>query len=1016
MRSSHFQSPLPPAHSYIIAAALVAVFGTLQWYLIQAFGLQMAYLMFFPPIMISAWFGGWRSGMLATLLSTLIVDYFFLKPLYQFWPIEGTQFWTSFIFVLEGFFISALGEMRWHSRQALLNERNLLGQRVAERTREISAANDLLAKQIAERERAQIALKESELKFRSVVETANDAIVMSDQNGKIISWNHGAQEMFGYSAEEALEQPVGLLIPSDLKEPHDSAMARLREGRQPGLMGQPLELRGLRRDGSEFPLELSLATWEVENQKFYSGIMRDLSPRKQAEADRLRLSEEMAAHAQSQAAEQRYRLLAEAIPQIVWTTTPDGAADYFNQHWFEYTGLTVEQSLGWNWQTVVHPDDRFPTLEIWQQALQTGGDFEVEYRFRRQDGTYRWHLGRAVPLRIANKENQIIKWFGTCTDIEVQKSTEAASRFLVEAMSQLTASINENAIVQTLADLCTPALATWCMVDLIETVNTPEVVFGAITSPYSSQSRPATILRRAAIAGKNLSGQNELFYEMPPGDEIYGPWRALAKQRTERVTGSDLAALVEKGAVWEDWHSAVVNGTLQVALCVPLIARGRTLGVLTLFCTDTVQGDETNVGVAQDLARNSALMIDNARLLYQTQEANRAKDEFLAVLSHELRTPLTAILGWVQLLQSPALDEETRGRAFATIERNTQAQVQLIEGLLDLSRVVTGKLNLDIQPVEIQSLIEATLDAVRPAAQAKEITLLFSPIQAPSAHDLVMGDSHRLQQVFWNLLSNAIKFTPKGGRIKVILRHSESHLEISVCDNGQGISAEFLPYVFERFRQADSSSTRQHGGLGLGLAIVRHVIELHGGSVQAESKGENQGTTFKVLLPLSPLIDVAAESIKDTAMHKKDTVMHKEDAAPITTDRSVQMLKGVRVLLVDDERDARDMLSAVLRRYGADVQACASTQEALDTLPQWQPRVLVSDIGMPDQDGYALIRHVRTLSREQGGEVPAMALTAYARTTDRDLALKAGFNRHVIKPVDPAILVQQVAELAEIPS
>ncbi|HEY0073712.1 MAG TPA: PAS domain S-box protein [Abditibacteriaceae bacterium] len=1010
--------------SCVLTVALVSCFGFLQWYLIQAFGLQMIFLMFFPPIMISAWFGGWRLGLTATLFSALFADYFFLEPLYQLWPISGSETWTQLIFVLEGLFISVLGEIRRQSRQALLDERNLLEQRVAERTQEISLANEQLAQQIIEREKAQAALSESELRFRSVVETADDAIVMSDQGGNIIAWNRGAQKMFGYSTEEALNQPVGLIIPSDLKQSHDFAMARLRNGAPPHLMGQPLELRGLRRDGSEFPLELSLATWEVGEQKFYSGIMRDLSLRKQAEADRLRLSEEMAAHAQSQAAEQRYRLLAEAIPQIVWTATPDGATDYFNQHWFDYTGVTLEQSVGWNWQAVVHPDDQQRSFETWKQALQSGDDFEVEYRFRKQDGTYRWHLGRAVPLRAAvNEKTQIIKWFGTCTDIEVQKSTEATSRFLAEAMSQLTASINEKAIVETLANLCAPALATWCVVDLIEMVDTTEIAPSAVAgttstylSTYLSTLHSPPTLRRAVIAPKDLQEpienqdktNSEMLYVAPQGDVVSGPWRALEKQRTETIVGADLAMLVAKGAVWEAWHDTLVNGTLQSVLCVPLTARGRALGVLTLFCTDAVQCDETNIGVAQDLARNAALMIDNARLLHQTQEANRAKDEFLAILSHELRTPLTAILGWVQLLQSPSLDEETRHRAFETIERNTHAQAQLIEGLLDLSRVVTGKLHLDIQPVEIKPLVEAALDAVRPAAQAKEITLLFSPVQAPFSSSVVLGDGHHLQQVFWNLLSNSIKFTPKGGRIEVSLRHSDSHLEISVRDNGQGISAELLPYVFERFRQGDSSSTRQHGGLGLGLSIVRHVTELHGGSVQVESKGKNQGTDFKVLLPLAPLREPAANDLKDTMQRTTP----EDNTAPAATDASAQMLQGVRVLLVDDERDTRDMLSAILRRYGADVQTCASAQEAIDALPQWQPRVLVSDIGMPLRDGYDLIRYVRALPQEQGGEVPAMALTAYARASDRELALEAGFNRHVVKPVDPVTLATQVAELA----
>lgn len=991
---------------YIGAVALVIAFGALQWHLMQNYGLRMTYLMFFPPIMISAWYGGWRVGLLASATSTLVVVNFFLDPAFKLSSINATQMWTTLIFFVECLFITALGEARLQSRRALINERNLLEQRVIERTSEMAVANEQLAAQIVKREEVQMALSESESKFRSVVETASDAIVMSDVAGNIVFWNRGAQKMFGYEAAEVLHKPVVQLIPSQFQEAHERAMQRLQEGAAPRLMGQSLELRGLRKDGREFPLELSLAGWQIGNQQFYSGIMRDLTQRKQAEEDRMRLIEEMTTRAELEAAEQHYRSLAEAIPQMVWTALPDGSVDYFNQQWFVYTGLDPGHASGWAWQNVLHPDDRPRTLELWQQCIKNGSDYEIECRFRRHDGAYHWHLVRAVPLR--DDAGRIYKWFGTCTDIEAQKNTEETSRFLAQAMGRLTASLNETAIVHTLADLCAPALGQASMVHLVRNIEAEPSLYHKDFLSY------AMALERVALAGKQAqkeraNDESNPCYEAPDSSPPSGPWRALETRRTEILPLSEIEALTQEGALLEAWRTELFNQAQEdsfTILCVPLIARGHILGVLTILGTDPIHRlAEADIGLIEEVARNAALMIDNARLLHETREANRAKDEFLAVLSHELRTPLTAILGWVQLLKGTSLDEDTHQRALDTIERNTNAQTQLIGDLLDLSRIVTGKLRLELQPLDVQPVIEAALDAVRPAAQAKEITLCvaFSP-----GIGVVMGDAHRLQQVFWNLLSNAVKFTDRGGRIEVTMQRLEPYVEISVADNGRGISADFLPYVFDRFRQADSSSTRQHGGLGLGLAIVRHVTELHGGTVQALSDGENKGTTFKILLPLSPLVSSVAtlSGLHDT----ESTEVKIGEATPPLN--SFQVLEGVRVLLVDDEQDTREMLSAALRRYGAQVQSCAAAREALTALPHWQPDVLVSDIGMPEEDGYDLIQQVRSLADQQGGAVPAIALTAYARISDRERALQAGFNQHIVKPVDPATLASLVAALA----
>jgi PAS domain S-box-containing protein len=383
----------------------------------------------------------------------------------------------------------------------------------------------------------------------------------------------------------------------------------------------------------------------------------------------------------------------------------------------------------------------------------------------------------------------------------------------------------------------------------------------------------------------------------------------------------------------------------------------------------------------------------------QAEEANRIKDEFLATLSHELRTPMTSILGWTQLIRGGQLEQEAFPKALDTIYRNTRAQTQLIDDLLDVSRVMTGKLRLDVRSVELSSVIVAATDAVRPAAEGKGIRLqtLLDPKASP-----VSGDPDRLQQVVWNLVSNAVKFTPKGGRVQVRLERINSHVEITVSDTGSGISPEFLPHVFDRFRQADQSHTRVHGGLGLGLAIVRQLIELHGGTVRAHSLGEGQGAAFTVSLPLLPIRAETAREGEERVHPAAETGAALE---------CPPQLEGLHVV-VDDEPDTRDLLVAVLTGCGARVRAAGSSAEALLLIEEEKPDVLVSDIGMPGENGYELIAKVRRLLAQRGGKVPAVALTAYARMEDRVRALSAGYQVHIPKPVEPVELITAVASLA----
>jgi PAS domain S-box-containing protein len=572
------------------------------------------------------------------------------------------------------------------------------------------------------------------------------------------------------------------------------------------------------------------------------GVVVDISDRKQAETD-LRNSET------------RYRLLAEAIPQFVWITNAAGQNEYVNQRFCDYTGLSAKQMSGLEWLSIIHPDDLEMTRQCWLAAVSNGGFYEIEYRFRRADGVYRWFLGQGIPLR--DEQGQISQWFGTCTDIEPQKQIEQARSHLLER---------------------------------------------------------------------------------------------------------------------------------------------------------------------EQTAREAA------------ESANRIKDEFLAVLSHELRTPMNPILGWSKLLRSGKLDSTKAARALETIDRNAQLQVQLIDDLLDISRILQGKLRLNSEPVSLNSVITAAIETVRLAAEAKAIAL--QPI-FPLAAPVVNGDAGRLQQVVWNLLSNAVKFTPVGGRVEVKLESFEfsvlsselsdsiqnskarsaadanntqnspklldvtldvtqnsklntqnSYAQITITDTGKGIAPDFLPYVFEHFRQEDGATTRKFGGLGLGLAIARQIIELHGGQISVESPGEAQGATFIVQIPLAASPQISTS----------------EAATASATN-----LDGLQILVVDDEPDSREFVAFVLEQAGAIVTSLSSGIEALQKLEQFVFDLVVSDIGMPEMDGYMLMQQLRLLKQHR--QIPVIALTAYAGEVDQQQAIAAGFQQHLSKPVEPEALVSAIVDL-----
>ncbi len=540
---------------------------------------------------------------------------------------------------------------------------------------------------------------------------------------------------------------------------------------------------------------------------------------------RRQIAERERARAEVRQSEERFRQLADAMPQIVWAARPDGTVDYHNQQWHRYTGLPEHETGEAGWEPVLHPDDLAATQEAWSQAVRAQTPYETEYRIKRaSDGAFRWFLGRGLPIKDAAGHTE--RWFGTSTDVDDYK---------------------------------------------------------------------------------------------------------------------------------------------------------------------------------QLLAQNATLLDSERAARAESERTGRMKDEFLATLSHELRTPLNAIYGWVQVLRSGSSNAEEMAQGLSTIERNARAQKQIIDDLLDMSAIIAGKLRMDVQRVDLAPVVEAAVETVRPAADAKGIRLqtVIDPLARP-----VSGDANRLQQICWNLLANAVKFTPKGGRVQILLERVNSHLEISVIDSGEGISPEFLPHVFDRFRQEDASTSRRHGGLGLGLAIVKKLVELHGGTVRAKSGGPDQGSTFAVALPLT------AVHPETDAPHLRSEREHPAADSPASLLNVGLDLSGVKVLVVDDEPDARLLVKKVLETCGARVRTAGSGAEATAQIAEEKPDVLVSDIGMPVENGYELMRRIRQLAPEHGGNVPALALTAYARSEDRMKAVRAGFQMHISKPVEPAELLTMVGSLA----
>jgi PAS domain S-box-containing protein len=700
--------------------------------------------------------------------------------------------------------------------------------------------------------------------------------------------------------------------------------------------------------------------------------------------------------------EEVLRALANSFAQPAWMACADGTITWYNQRWYDYTGVTTAHMDRNGWHETVDPDVLPAVLQRWNSSLVSGDPFEMEFPVRGADGRYRWFLTRATAVR--DPQGAVVRWFGTNTDVDQVKRVEQALRdeshvleLLNSTGSALASQRDLRTLLQTAADAATGIAGAR---------------FGAFF--YHGKDANKSLYTLYTLSGAVPATDG--FAEASP-TALFGP----SLRGSGVIRSNDVPADTRFGAEPGQWRFPAGHPAVRSYLSMPVVARsGEALGTMFFGHPEPGIFTERTERIVGGIAAQAAVAIDNARLyeaarhsaeerkvLLESERLARAeaertsqmKDEFLATLSHELRTPLSAILGWAQVLRRGSRDPSDLQRGLQTIERNARAQAQLIEDLLDMSRITSGKVLLDMQHVAPAPFIDAAIDTVRPAADAKNIRI--EKIYAPDV-GTIAGDPARLQQVIWNLLSNAIKFTPSGGAVTIELAQVADQVVITVRDTGAGIRPEFITHVFERFRQADASTTRRHGGLGLGLSIVKHLIEQHGGTVRADSPGEGQGASFTIELP------AAAASLSPA---RSARAMMIKTPAPGNGEFTLRDLSGVNVLVVDDDRDARELIFRILSDCQAAVRIAGSAREAVDAMRAAPPDLLISDLGMPEVDGFELLAWVRQLGRDHGGEVPAVALTAFARSEDRLRALEAGFSAHISKPVEPSELIAVVASL-----
>jgi PAS domain S-box-containing protein len=807
--------------------------------------------------------------------------------------------------------------------------------------------------------------------FQAIVESADDAISSTDLGEKITSWNGAAERLYGYRASEVIGKSNRLIIPPDRYAEEDDVVARISRGE--GV--QHLETVRVRKDGSFVDVAITASAIRGEDGSVIgvSKIARDISARKDSERNGARLA-----------------AIVESSNDAIVGKDLNGIITTWNPAAEEMFGYTAAEAIGRSIGLIIPKDHQHEEKTILSRIRKGESVQHFETVRCRKDGTCLPISVTVSPIR--NKAGQIIGASKIARDISDRKRAEAEAEraqrrtmFIARMAELLSASLDYEARLKDVTTLAVPALADWASLDILDADGHMRRLAVAHADPAKTQLDAETQQRhRDPTCIQNVrqvirTGKSVLLEDVP--DDLIV---AAGKGDDERVR-----ALRDLGFV--------------SCMCVPLKTNRGALAAMTLATAESGRRyGLDDLGFAEDMASRIALMVDNARAYAELRRASRLKDEFLATLSHELRTPLNAIVGYARMLRGGMVTPDKYQRTFDTLERNTSALTKMVEDILDVSRVVSGKMRLNMQPVELPIVVNEAVATVMPAAQAKDIHIdtTVDPRVGP-----VSGDPDRLRQIVWNLLSNAVKFTPKHGRVQVRLERVSSSVEIVVSDTGIGIAPDFLPHMFERFRQADSGPARQHGGLGLGLAIVRNLVELHGGTVYASSDGEGRGATFRVRFPVR---------IVHAERQPEEARVHPRQAGPVALD-DLPSLTGTHVLAVDDDPDALVLLRAVLEAVGASVTSATSGRAALEIVEADRPDVLIADIGMPSMDGFGLIHQLRASDDAAIRDLPAAALTAYARTEDRTKVLENGFEMHLAKPIDPAELISAVKALARRP-
>lgn len=826
------------------------------------------------------------------------------------------------------------------------------------------------------RQQVEEELQETLITLQALIKASPLAIINLDTDGKLKLWSPAAESIFGWTKQEVLGQPVPFLPKDKLEE--------FRQLHQKKLQGDTItgvEVQRQKKDGSL----IDVAVWGAPLTDAHGNINSTMA----VIAD---ITEPKRIQEALKASEERFRQLAENIQDVFWMADiKDQKLLYISPAYAQVWGRSCESLLKDcpGWLETIHPDDRSSLQDSFAARINSKDfadlpwlEFDRTYRIVRPDGTVRWIRDRGFPIK--NDLGKVQRIAGIAEDITERKRTEEA---LAETSQTLKALIQACPLGITVFSLDDGKVKLWNPA--------AETIFGWSEQEALGNFLPTVPDHKQAEFLANLDFVRQ-------GNQLTG-----IEARRQKKGGLAIDLNV--------WAAPLVDAKGNVS-CMSIVA---DISDAVAAATQRKQREEERKRL---LASEQA-----ARTVAET--ANRLKDEFLAVLSHELRTPMNAILGWTHLLRTRQFEAAATERALETIERNSKSLSQLIEDVLDVSKVVRGKLQLNISPVELDAVIKAAIDTVQPAALLKEIhieSLLDNSV------GLILGDGNRLQQVVWNLLSNAVKFTPKGGRVEVQLSpvigelvainsplpivkgqvsevtpkipQGAHYVQIQIRDTGIGIAPEFLPHVFERFRQENSSITRTYGGLGLGLAIVRHLVELHGGTVWVDSLGEGKGTSFSVLLPLvSPLTNVNDGFGMSPFQSNLEEAVLRDNLLALT---------GLRVLVVDEQADTRELVARMLRQYGVEVTEAASAVEGLAALQRLMPDVLVSDIRLPGEDGYGLMRKVRALAAKAGGAIPALALMAYPSEEEKDNAVCAGFTQYLSKPIDPLELVEIVANLA----